>query len=76
MGAASKGVAVGSLPVAAGLAVAWGLPEGLLLLLPFGYLAVRAYAVPGRSLAPGRIGMIELAGYLLLVAVAFWLVRA
>ena len=73
---ASRTVAIGSILAAAGLAVAWGLPAGLLLLIPFGYLAVRAITVPGRALAPGRIGMIELAGYLLLVAVAFLLARA
>ncbi|MDO8307276.1 MAG: YwiC-like family protein [Actinomycetota bacterium] len=70
---ASRTVAFGSIVAAAALAWAWGLPEGLLLLLPFGYLAGRAITVPGRSMAPGRIGMIELAGYLLLVAVAFLL---
>lgn len=52
------------------LAAAAGLPAGLLLVTPFAYLAIRSFAVVGRKLTPGRIGVIELVGFLLLAIVA------
>jgi len=58
--------------VLASLALAgwWGLPGGLWLVVPFLALAVRAFAVPGRSLRPGAIGVIELMCFVLVVAAA------
>lgn len=54
------------------LAAWWGLPSGLWLVLAFVALAVRAVMVPGRSLRPGAIGMIELVGFVA-VAGCSWL---
>lgn len=52
------------------LPVAWWLSPWLLL--PFSYALARAVAVtPSRKLRPGVIGVVELIGTLLLVAVAF-----
>jgi hypothetical protein len=55
---ASRAVALLSVPAAGGLAVWWGLPSGLWLLLPFVLLAARALVPPPTR--PGRIGMLEL----------------
>lgn len=66
---ASRATALVSVGVAAVLAVRWGLPSGLLLLAPFGWFAGRAFLV-GPGLRPARIGMIELVGFVLLVAAA------
>lgn len=66
---ASRIVAVLSVPTAVVLAVIWGLPAGLVLLLPFGWFVVRAFAV-GPDARPARIGMIELVGFVLLVLAA------
>jgi uncharacterized protein YqgC (DUF456 family) len=59
--AALVGIAVGLL-----LAGWWGLPSGLLLLLPFVFLAVRSVIWADPTLRPARLGMIELVGFLLL----------
>jgi hypothetical protein len=63
----SKGVAVASVPGAAVLAGWWGWPAGAWLVVPFVALAVRAFLVGRRPLRPGRIGVIELGCFLLVV---------
>lgn len=65
----SRTVAVGSVVVALALAVWWGLPSGLALVVPFAYCAVWSLALRTPP-APGRIGAIELVGFVLLVACA------
>ena len=73
--AASRMVAIGSIIASLAGAAAWGLPAGLWLVVPFVGLAVRAYLIPGRSLRPGVIGMVELTMFVLLVicaALALW----
>lgn len=67
---ASQVWAVASLAASLALALAAGLPTGLLLAVPFAYLAIRSFAVVGRKLSPGRIGVIELVGFVLLAVVA------
>jgi hypothetical protein len=66
----SRTFALLSLAASLGLAAWWGLAAGLLLVVPFVWLAGRAIAMRGPSPRPGRIGMIELVGFLLLVAAA------
>jgi len=66
----SRAVAVLSVGVAFALAARWGLPSGMWLVVPFAYFAVRALAVR-RPTRPGRLGVIELVGFLLLAAAAF-----
>ncbi len=67
--AASRAFALACVPVAALAAypldarAAW-------LAVPFAALALRAFLVPGRPWRPGRIGMVELAGFLLVAGVA------
>ncbi|WP_460795450.1 YwiC-like family protein [Nocardioides pacificus] len=66
---ASRVFAVASVPAVLGLALLWGLPEGLWLVPAFVPLAVRAFVVARRRpMRPGRIGLLELAGFLLVVA--------
>ena len=65
----SRAVAVGSVVAALGLATWWGLPSGLALVVPFAYGAGRSLALRTPP-APGRIGVIELVGFVLLVACA------
>lgn len=62
-------MALSSVLAAVGLAAWWGLPSGLLLVLPYAFFAARSLAIrtPPR---PARIGMIELVGFLLLVGCA------
>lgn len=72
---ASRVVALFSAATAVALAAWWGLPAGLLLVLPFAWFAVRSLVLADPSLRPARIGMIELVGFLLLVvatAAATW----
>lgn len=74
---ASRAVAMTSVGVALALAVWWGLPSGLALVVPFAYLAARSLALRTPP-TPGRIGLIELVGFVLLVgsaalAQAWWL---
>ncbi len=64
---ASKVVAVASVLASVALALWWGWPGGVWLVVPFVVLSVRAFMVPGRSLRAGAIGMIELVGYVLVV---------
>jgi len=66
---AARAFALGSLAAAIALATWWGLPGGAWLALPFAWFAGRAFVVhPG--LRPARIGLVELVGFLLLVASA------
>ena len=67
---ASQALAVGSVAAAIGLALWWGLPGGLALVLPFAYFAARSLALRTPP-APVRIGLLELVGFLLLVGSAF-----
>jgi hypothetical protein len=48
------------------LALLWCLPAGPFLVLPFAWCTGRSAVMRGRTLAPARIGMIELVGFLLL----------
>ncbi len=67
---ASLVVASLSVLTAVVLAVWWEWPSGAWLIAPFAVLAVRAFAVPGRSMRPGAIGMIELACFVLVAVSA------
>jgi hypothetical protein len=68
---ASRATALVSLLAATGLAAWWGLPSGLLIVLPFAYFAVRSWAirtsVNRAAPRPAVIGMVELVGFVLLV---------
>lgn len=66
---ASRAVALGCVPVVAAAAYPLG-AEAAWLALPFAALALRALLVPERSWRPGRIGMVELAGFVLVAGVA------
>lgn len=55
------------LAVALGLAAWWGLPTGLLLVLPFAWFTFRSMLLADPALRPARIGMVELVGFVLLV---------
>ncbi len=67
---ASLVVASASVPAAVALAVWWGWPSGVWLIVPFIVLVLRAFAVPRRSMRPGAIGMVELACFVLVAASA------
>lgn len=67
---ASQAFAVLCVPVMAAAVAWWGPGRGYWLLVPFVVLAVRARLVPGHSWRPGRIGMIELAAFVLVVVAA------
>jgi YwiC-like protein len=69
---ASRAVAVLSVAASVGLGVAWGLPSGWVLVVPFAALAVRAFVVGRRPTRVAVIGLIELAMFGLVVAAA-WL---
>jgi hypothetical protein len=58
--AASRVFAVACLAASPALALAWGLPAGWLLVVPFALLAARAFR-DWSGLRPGAIGMVELA---------------
>lgn len=64
---AARVFAVASLGAALGIGWSWGLPAGLALVVPFVLLAARALKRNWSGWRPGRIGMVELAGF---VAVA------
>jgi hypothetical protein len=64
---ASKIFALVSLPASVTLAAWWGLPRGGWLVIPFLALAARAFLVGDRSMRPGAIGVVELAGFALVV---------
>jgi hypothetical protein len=68
---ASRVVALGSVVAAVGLAAWWGLPSGAWLVLPFVLMAGRALASSRLASArPGRIGMVELACFVVAVLAA------
>lgn len=69
-GTASRAFAIASLAGSAVIATAWGLPSGLWLMVPFAYCAARALLLRTPTLAPGRIGMVELVAFVLMVAAA------
>lgn len=69
---ASRAFAVGSLVAVVGLAAMWGLPGGVALVVPFILLAARAFKRDWSRWRPGRIGLVELAGFVAVaVAAAF-----
>jgi hypothetical protein len=57
---ASEAYAMTCIPVGVALALAWGLPEGWWLLVPFVVLALRAWRPIRGGQRPGQIGAIEL----------------
>jgi hypothetical protein len=65
---ASRAFAVLSVAGSLALALWWGLPAGISLVLPYAWFAARSFAMRGPAPRPGRIGLIELVGFLLLVA--------
>lgn len=67
---ASLVVASLSVPAAVELGAWWGWPSGAWLIVPFVALVVRAFVVPGRSMRPGAIGMIELSCFALVAGAA------
>lgn len=67
---ASRAVAVLSVLAGAGLAVAWGLPRGIWLVVPLAALAGRAFVRDWSRARPGQIGIVELVMFLLAVAAA------
>jgi hypothetical protein len=69
---ASRVLALASVVASIGLAVAWGLPTGAWLVLPFVALAVRAFVVGRRPTRAVVIGLVELA-MVVLTALAAWL---
>ena len=69
-GRLSRAFAAASVACSPLLAWWWGLPAGLFLVVPFAFLAVRSFAMTGPPPRPGRIGMIELVGFLLLAVPA------
>lgn len=64
---ASQIWALACLPVSLVFALVLGLPLGATIMVAFAFLAIRAFEVGRKPLPPGRIGMIELLGFLLLV---------
>jgi hypothetical protein len=64
---ASRVVAWVSLLAAVGLAAWWGLPSGLLLVVPFAWFVLRSMLLADPSSRPARLGMVELVGFVLLV---------
>ena len=64
---ASRLLAWASLVGAVGLAAWWGLPAGLLLVVPFAWFALRSMLLADPASRPARIGMVELVGFVLLV---------
>lgn len=67
---ASRAVAISSVAAAVLLAMWWGLPDGLALIVPFAFFAVRAVTMRRPAPRPARIGLIELVGFCLLVTAA------
>ncbi|MGL4442785.1 MAG: YwiC-like family protein [Alsobacter sp.] len=67
---ASRSFAWASLVAAVGLAVWWGLPAGLLLIVPFAWFVLRSMLLADPASRPARIGMVELVGFVLLVLAA------
>jgi hypothetical protein len=67
---ASKTYAMACLPAGAALALAWGLPDGWWLLVPFVVLALRAWRPMRGQQRPGVIGAIELLCFVVTAAAA------
>lgn len=67
---ASKAFALACLPASLGLALVWGPPAGLWLMVPFVALAARALRCPRPQSRPGTIGLIELACFALTAVAA------
>lgn len=65
---ASRLFAAASLIVSPALAVWWGLPSGLVFVLPFAWFALRSWRWADPTMRPARIGMIELVGFVLVAA--------
>ncbi len=65
---ASRIFAGASLVLAAGLAVAWGLPEGVALVVPFVVLTARAFKRDWSGWRPAQVGLVELACFVLVAA--------
>ena len=63
----SRVAAVASIAASVALAAWWGWPGGAWLVVPFVAAAVRAFIVGRRPIRPGAIGMVELAGFVLVV---------
>jgi len=61
----SRVVAVASVAAAVAVAGWWGWPGGVMLVVPFVALALRAFLVGLQPLRPATIGMIELGGFAL-----------
>jgi hypothetical protein len=61
----SRVVAVASVAAAVAVAGWWGWPGGVMLVVPFVALALRAFLVGRHPLRPATIGMIELGGFVL-----------
>lgn len=72
---ASRVAAVASIAASVALAAWWGWPGGAWLVVAFVILAVRAFIVGRRPMRPGAIGLVELAGFVL-VALASVLASA
>jgi hypothetical protein len=69
---ASRVLASASVVASIGLAMAWGLPAGAWLVVPFVALAVRAFVIGRRPRRAVVIGLVELA-MVMLTALAAWL---
>ncbi|CAI9417623.1 YwiC-like family protein [Nocardioides sp. T2.26MG-1] len=65
---ASRWYAVACLVASPALALAWGLPEGWAFVVPFALLAGRALRRDWSGMRPGAIGMVELAGFIVVLA--------
>lgn len=65
---ASRGFAAASLVLALGLAAAWGLPEGVGLVVPFMVLTARAFKRDWSRWRPAQVGLVELACFVLVAA--------
>jgi len=68
--AAARWFAAACVPVAAAVAVGWG-PGGEWLVLPFVLFALRTLPEAIRTWRPARVGLLELAGFVLVAASAF-----
>ncbi|MDP3971867.1 MAG: YwiC-like family protein [Candidatus Nanopelagicales bacterium] len=66
----SRAWSIAGLLVALAIALSTGAPRGLLLLIPFVFLLVRAFAVSDPKMKPSRIGLLELPGFVLLAIAA------
>jgi hypothetical protein len=73
---ASKVFAVACLLASPALALAWGLPAGWLLVPAFALLAARALRRDWSGMRPGTIGMVELAGFVVVLGFAAMAVAA